>query len=320
MTQPTHGLRLVPAIVTVALGAVISLQSRANGELSHDLGTGFAPALLTMVTGLAVLLVVLAGHRRSRVGLVAAVAGVRGGRLPWWILTGGVFGALFLVVQSVAVPLVGVAVFSVGVVAGQTTGSLLADRAGLSPSGVKPISANRVVAALLAVIAVGLAISNRLESASGVAVFAILAFVAGVLIAPQQSANGRVAVAADSPFSAATVNFAGGVVVLSVVVAAGWALGLIRITDPVAAPWWAYLGGVLGLSVVAGAAWVVPMVGVLLFSLLSVFGQLAGALLLDVFLPAADTSVDWQVVAGVGLTFVAVLIAAGPGRARASAR
>ncbi|MHB8795699.1 MAG: DMT family transporter [Candidatus Nanopelagicales bacterium] len=310
----------MPALVTIGLGAVVSLQSRANGELSRDLGTGFAPALLTMVTGFAVLVAILAGYRRSRAGLAEALAGVRSGRLPGWILTGGVFGALFLVVQSMAVPLVGVAVFSVGVVAGQTTGSLLADRAGLSPSGVKPISANRIVAAVLAIVAVSLAISNRLESASGVAVFAALAFVAGALIAPQQSANGWVSVAAGSPFSAATVNFAGGAAVLSVVVVAGWASGAIRISDPVAAPWWAYLGGVLGLCVVAGAAWVVPMIGVLLFSLLSVFGQLAGALVLDAFLPTAGTSVGWQVVAGVGLTFVAVLIAAGPLRDRTSGR
>jgi uncharacterized membrane protein YdcZ (DUF606 family) len=54
--------------------------------------------------------------------------------------------------------------------------------------------------------------------------------------------------------------------------------------------------------------------GVLVFSLLSVFGQLTGALLLDRVAPTSGSDFGWHLVAGIGMTFVAVLIAAAPRR------
>jgi transporter family-2 protein len=48
---------------------------------------------------------------------------------------------------------------------------------------------------------------------------------------------------------------------------------------------------------------------VLLYSLLSVGGQLVGALLTDLLVPAPGVELGWQVVAGVLLTAVSVAIA-----------
>jgi bacterial/archaeal transporter family-2 protein len=303
--------RLVPAVLTVGLGVLIAVQARVNGELSRQAGTGLFPAWWTMATGLVLLLAVVLPHARSRSGVGAIVTGVRSRTLPRWTLLGGVFGGLFLVVQSVTVPLVGVAVFTVGVVAGQTSGSLLVDRLGISASGKVHITVNRVVASVLAVSAVAVAISDRLGTTAGTLAYALFAFLAGAVIAPQQAANGRLAVAAQSPFSAALVNFAGGAVLLSIVL--GTAVGAfgLDLADPWGAPVWAYLGGALGLAAIAGGAWVVPVLGVLVFSLLSVFGQLTGALLLDLAFPTAGTSFGWHLVAGIGMTFTAVLLAAG---------
>jgi bacterial/archaeal transporter family-2 protein len=309
MSRTTH--RLVPGALTVALGVVIALQARVNGELSRHAGTGLFPAWWTMSTGLVMLGIVALAHARTRAGLGTIAVRVWGRALPWWTLLGGVFGGLFLVVQSLTVPLVGVAVFTVGVVAGQTSGSLLVDRLGISASGKVHVTVNRVIASVLAVGAVAVAISDRLGSTGGTLAYAALAFVAGAVIAPQQAANGRLAVAARSPFSAALVNFAGGALLLSVVLGTAVALGGLVVQDPWGAPAWAYLGGLLGLAAIAGGAWVVPLLGVLVFSLLSVFGQLTGALLLDLVFPTAGASVGWHLVAGIGMTFAAVLVAAG---------
>jgi transporter family-2 protein len=303
------GHRLFPAILTVLLGTLIAVQSRVNGQLAVHVGTGLMPAWWTMTTGLAILGIVGVAHAPSRTSASRILPALREGSLPRWAVLGGIAGAVFLITQSVVVPLVGVAVFAVGTVAGQTSGSLLVDRLGISASGVVHITANRVVASVLAVVAVAVAISDRLTTASGTIAFALFAFLAGALVAPQQAANGRVAVRSGSPYSGALVNFIGGTVVLSLamLIALG-PLGL-SINDPWGAPWWAYVGGFLGLSVIAGAAWVVPVLGVLVFSLLSVMGQLTGALLLDLVVPTPGTTVGWHLFAGVGLTFVAVLIA-----------
>lgn len=310
------GLRVGPAVVTVVLGVVIALQSRVNGQLSALTGTGLFPAWWTMLTGLLVLVCIVVLHRASRQGIVTVIAELRAGRLPWLTLTGGVFGGLFLLTQAITVPLVGVAVFSVGVVAGQTFGSLLVDRLGISASGIAHITVNRVIASILAVLAVFVAISNRLETTSGALAYAALAFLAGAVIAPQQAANGRIAVAARSPFAAALVNFAGGVVMLSVILAAALSLWQLSVHDPWGAPLWTYAGGLLGLSIIAGAAWVVPALGVLVFSLLSVLGQLSGALVLDLVAPTEGTSVGWQLFAGVAMTALAIFVGAAPWRSR----
>ncbi len=302
-------LPVVPATLTVALGSVIAVQSRVNGELAVHGDTGLVPAWWTMTTGLVILAVIVAVHRPTRRGLVDAWSAVREGSLPVAALTGGVFGGLFLITQAIAVPLVGVSVFLVGVVAGQTAGSLLVDRLGISASGVRHITWNRVAASIMAVLAVAIAISDRLQSTSGAIGYAVLAFIAGFNVAPQQAANGRVAVRARSPLAAAFVNFVGGVLMLTVFLVAAVVLLDTRVPDPWGAPWWAYLGGLLGLTVIAGAAWVVPVLGVLVFSLLSVLGQLAGALMLDLLLPTEGSSVGWQLLAGVAMTFAAVVVA-----------
>jgi transporter family-2 protein len=301
--------RLVPALVTVLLGTLIAAQSRVNGQLSVHVGSGLFPAWWTMTTGLAFLVMMSLAHAPTGRSVARILPAVRDGSLPAWSLVGGVFGATFLITQSIVVPLVGVAVFSVGTVAGQTSGSLVVDRLGISASGVVHITWNRVVASLMAVAAVAIAISDRLTTASGVVGYALFAFLAGALVGPQQAANGRVGVRSGSPFAAALINFVGGAVLLSVAMIVAGPLMHASFDDPWGAPWWAYIGGLLGLSVIAGAAWVVPSLGILVFSLLSVLGQLAGALLLDLLVPTSGTTVGWHLYAGVGLTFVAVYVA-----------
>jgi transporter family-2 protein len=307
--------RLLAGGATVVLGAVIALQSRVNGELSQHVGSGLFPAWWTMTTGFVLLTLIVASRPSLRRGLATAVAGARSGALPWWVFTGGAFGSVFLVTQSLAVPIVGVAVFTVGVVAGQTTGSLIVDRLGLTGTGRRAVTVNRVAAAVLAIAAVGVGVSDRLQSAGGVAGLALLAVLAGALLAPQQAFNGRVGLAAGSPFAGAWGNFVVGAVLMSVVLLVALGTGLQLDGAWTAAPW-AYVGGVLGFSVILGGAWAVPVLGVLVYSLLSLFGQLAGALLLDLVAPTSGTSVGWHLFAGVGMTAVAVLVASARGRAR----
>lgn len=304
---------LPPALLTVALGGAIALQSRVNAALALHTGTGLFPAWWTMASGAVLLALGVGLHAPSRSGVGVALARIRSGSLPWWTVTGGAFGSFFLVAQSVTVPLVGVAVFAVAVVAGQTTGSLVVDRMGISASGTRAITWSRVVASIIAVVAVAIGVSDRWGTAAAALAATALALLAGFGVAPQQAANGRVAVASGSPFTAALVNFAGGFVLMTVVL--GLWLVSSGLPDPWGAPVGAYAGGVLGLSVIVGAAWAVPILGVLVFALLSVLGQLGGALALDLLSPTEGTAVGWNLLVGVALTVVAVGVA-GTGRGR----
>ena len=80
--------------------------------------------------------------------------------------------------------------------------------------------------------------------------------------------------------------------------------------------WWLYLTGPIGVVFVAMAAWVVRILGVLLFSLSVVSGQLAGAVLIDVVSPTGAGTVGVATLVGVALTIVAVAIGSGLVRLR----
>jgi len=69
------------------------------------------------------------------------------------------------------------------------------------------------------------------------------------------------------------------------------------------------LGGPVGLLFIVTAAYFVAPLGVLLFSLLNIAGQLIGALILDLVVPTAGTLVDTRLVIGMFLTLVAVVVA-----------
>jgi len=62
------------------------------------------------------------------------------------------------------------------------------------------------------------------------------------------------------------------------------------------------------MAIVAGAG-VVPILGVLMYTLATVLGQLLGALLLDIFAPTPGADVGIRLVTGVVLTAVAVALA-----------
>lgn len=273
-------------------------------------GSGVLAAVVSFGSGLVVLTVMLAVIAPMRAGLVAVVQAIRSGRLPLWQVLGGTLGGIFVAVQSTTVPVIGVAVFAVAVVAGQSTNSLVVDAIGLGPAGRQPLTARRVVAAVVAVVAVSISVLDRVTSGTFSTWAVALAFVAGVLIAVQAAINGRVAVIARQPLTPTWTNFAGGTVLLVVLLLGTAASGHGGFAPLPGGPWWIYLGGLIGIAFIVTAAWVVPIVGVLLFALLSIAGQLTGALLLDVLMPAPGTQVSGFLVGGIALALVAVAISA----------
>jgi transporter family-2 protein len=251
-----------------------------------------------------------------RDGLRRVASGVREGALRWWQVLGGVLGGYFVAVQSATVPTLGVAIFMVAIVAGQSANSLVVDRVGLGPAGKQPITLPRVVSAVLAIAAVTLAVSDRFANGSLSLIAVVFAVSAGVLIAVQAAINGRVARVAQHPMSATFLNFLFGTIALAAAFGTMWAFTDVDPAAPDGGAWWMYLGGLVGIAFIVIAVWVVPIVGVLLYALASIAGQLFGALGLDVVAPTSgDAAVAWNLVAGVLLAFVAVVVAS-RGRAR----
>lgn len=297
------------------MGLLSAIQSRMNGGLAALWGSPQQAALYSFGSGFVILCIIAIASPAVRGGLAQGWQALRSGSLRWWEAIGGFLGAIFVLTQSGVVPIIGVAAFTVGIVAGQTSNSLIVDRLGVSPRGRIPVSWQRVVAALVALVAVVLAVSGRLGQ-DDPGVFPIAAsFLAGVLIAFQQAINGRVMVESGRALSATWLNFALGTLLLATVFGIGVLMGqsVASVTGDNAL---LYFGGVIGLIFIALAAWSVTRVGVLVTSLLTIAGQLTAAVVLDLALPTAGGVVTVGLVAGVVLTFIAVLIAT-LGRSRA---
>jgi bacterial/archaeal transporter family-2 protein len=288
-------------------GALVAVQSRINGELGERLHDGVLAALISFGGGLLVLLAAAVVSARMRAGVRRVAAAARRGELSWWQLCGGASGAYLVACQGLTISSIGVAVFTVAVVAGQAASGLVVDRLGLGPAGPQPVTWLRVVAAILAVIGVLIAVSDRLTAPAALGL-AVLPLLAGFGLSWQQAVNGRVAAAARGPLPATLVNFMAGTAVLVAVTAAATALRGLPATFPAQA--WLYVGGLLGIPVIALAALVVRWIGVMLLGLATVAGQIVTALALDVFSPAASNAPSVATVAGC-LLVLAMVVATG---------
>jgi bacterial/archaeal transporter family-2 protein len=290
----------------------VVVQSRSNGELAVAVGDGLFAAVLSFGTGALILLVIIALRPATRQALGTSLPSLlRSGQLRWWHLLGGLGGALLVAGQGIAVPLLGVALFTVGMVAGNTGTSLVVDRIGLGPGVRRPLTARRVVAAVGVTVAVALAVSGRFSSGDLVLWAVALVLVAGAGTALQSAVNGQVAVRSGDPLAATSVNFAVGLTALLVALGIEHLAGHAWVAPP--PPWeqpWLWLGGPVGVLFIASATIVVKPLGVLLFGLLNIAGQLTGSLVSDLVFPTQGTVVSWQLLTGMALTAASVALAA----------
>jgi transporter family-2 protein len=297
------GLRQLSALGLAAVGGIaLAVQSRLNGGLGASLQDGIAASMISNGTGILVLLAVVPSTRIGRRALGQVREALRVHGLRWWQCLGGVAGALYVASQGISVHSLGVGVFTVAVVGGTSAGSLAVDRAGLGPGGIRAITVRRLIGAAAAVAAVAIAGHGKLGDGS----LALLALpvIAGLGLSLQSALNGRVSAVAGWPWAAALVNGVVGSCTLCIALAVEYAVRGVTPgelpTDP-----WLYLGGFLGVGVIAIAATVVRHLGVLVFGLTSISGQLLGALLLDTLGAHHPPATTWIAIA---ITLAAVAI------------
>jgi transporter family-2 protein len=298
----------VPERTTLALGAavlcgaLVAVQARVNAGLAESLDDALLAAVVSFVTGLVVVVAVVLARSSSRQGWTRLAP------VPWWNRLGGLGGAALVLVGAFAAPRIGVALLTVGLVAGQTTGALLVDRAGLAPGGRHALTLPRVGGAALCLIAVLVsALGKGTRDASPLLLVLVVA--AGFLISGQQALNGRVRNATGDAAVATLVNFLIGTtaLLLTLVVVdafAGWHVA----HWPGAGRWWLYTGGPVGAAFVGVAAVIVRTLGVLRLGLAITAGQLLGAILLDIVVPAAARGIAAATAIAAVLTLVAVVI------------
>jgi transporter family-2 protein len=303
----TSRVRLVLCVALAVLcGCGVALQTRINGQLGSDLGDGFVAALISFASGLVIITAAVLISRAGRAGVRSVGAAIRAREIPWWHAAGGIGGGLFVLSQGLVVGLLGIALFTVATVAGQTISGMVIDARGIGKIPPKAITVTRIVGAGLALVSVLIAVLPQLSTQTHAWVI-VFPFAVGLLLGVQQALNGQIKTLARSATTATFFNFLFGTAILAIFAAVNLAIvGLPHgyPSNPVF-----YLGGLIGVLFIAGFAAVIPIIGVLLQSLAAVSGQLLMALLLDYVAPTSDVPVAIATVVGTVLTLVAVLIA-----------
>jgi transporter family-2 protein len=295
-------------ILAAISGVMIALQARANGELSHRLDNGVQAALISFGSGLLIIAIVALFSPAIKEGARSLRGAVARKELPKWTLFAGALGGTFVGIQTHVVPVIGVAIYSVASIAGQTAASLLVDRLGITGGGKKKITFRRVGAAAFTVLAVFISVLDRIEGAN-LQVFAVfLAGVAGAVVGVQRALNGQINEHSHQSYTTSFLNFIMGTSFLFILLSLLVIFGDTELTPLPAGPWWIYTGGVIGVIYIAFTSKIVQHLGVLTFTLFSVGGNLVGSLVIDLISPTEGVQVSWYLVTGIAMTYLGVIV------------
>ncbi len=289
-------------------GILISLQARANGELSLRLNNGLQAAFISFSSGLLIIAIISIFNPKIKSGARRLRAAVSAKEIAPWTLFAGALGGAFVAVQTQIVPLIGVAIYSVASIAGQSATSLVVDRIGLTGGGKKPISPRRIAAAVVTVLAVLVSVLDRIDARNLSLIAVALAGLAGAIVGVQRAMNGLINEHSGQSFTTSLLNFIMGSSVLGIALLIAVAIGKVEFVALPAGPWWIYMGGTIGVIYIAFTSTIVQHLGVLTFTLFSTGGQLIGALLIDIYSPTKGVSVSGYLVSGIVMTFLGVLV------------
>lgn len=143
--------KVVALMLSAGAGALVAMQPPINSKLGQMTGT-FAAATISFMIGTAALLVVALVSSGQDFGAVKEV--------PWWYLTGGFIGAVFVASSLVTVRTLGAGGVVAATIAGQLTFSVVIDRFGLLGLEQKAVTFGRVVGIVLLALGVWLIIRD----------------------------------------------------------------------------------------------------------------------------------------------------------------
>ena len=136
---------LVLMLLIVGGGVAVAIQPSINARLAQK--TGFLEAAtISFAVGTLVLLVISLISGQGNLRRVVEV--------PWWQLSGGLFGAFFVTMTIVGVPRIGTAAVLALTIVSQLTAGLVMDHYGVFGMRGIPIDGKRIVGVALLLIGV----------------------------------------------------------------------------------------------------------------------------------------------------------------------
>ena len=291
-------------IITLAMGLLMPLQTAANSRLRGVVGPAYVSTLVSFsVSTLALLLVsLLAGIPILPTNQMLAAT-------PWWSWFVGLVAVVTITIaihlfkeigqlQAMIIPMFSQLIFS-----------LLIDNYGWFGSRVIPLNGQRIIGSLLLIVGVTLVVvlprlDTRQQSASKGSrqvFWQLLAVLSGCLSASITGAYAQLAGAVGNPVQATTVAFFVATMVLLLFCIGNGSVRLVGKAFSRDYPWWMWIGGLCGATIVFGNAWLVPHVGVGVFAMALLVGQLALSMLMEHrgWLGAPRKHISWVQIVGI---------------------
>ena len=301
-------------IITLALGLLMPFQTAANSRLRGVVGPAYVSTLVSFsVSTLALVLVsLLAGIPILPTEAMLAEA-------PWWSWFVGIVAVVTITIaihlfkdigqlQALIIPMFSQLIFS-----------LLIDHFGWFGAKVIPLGTNRIIGALLLIVGVTfVVILPRLKaqkaavtsSGSRQAFWQMMAVVSGCLSASITGAYAQLSAIVGNPVQATTVAFFVATMALLLFCTCLGKTQLVGKAFSSNYPWWMWTGGLCGALIVLGNAWLVAHVGVGVFLMALLVGQLALSMLMEHYgwLGAPRKPISWPQIVGIVLMIAGVAL------------
>lgn len=295
----------LPAIFAAVVGgSFMAVQARVNSGLGQEIGSGILAALVSFSIGLLIISIATFASSKNRSALLSTLSKFKDSSIPLWLSIAGILGGIYVIMQGVVAGLIGIALFSIGVVAGSALSALLLDGNGMLGLTKRKIGLSRLAGTALAFS--GLVVASDIANYSFTPLI-LLPFAAGIGIGFQQAMNGLFGTLAQSAVIPTFFNFIAGTIfiALALLVVEGFSVPESWPTNPLL-----YLGGVVGVIFIFMQVVVLPKIGALSMGIAMLVGQLSGSFLLDLLVPIANRAVTISTLLGIVLAMLGAALVA----------
>ena len=302
-------------LITLAMGLLMPFQTAANSRLRGAVGPAYVSTLVSFsVSTLALLLVSLV----ARIHILPTHTMLT--EAPWWSWFVGIIAVVTITIaihlfkeigqlQALIIPMFSQLIFS-----------LMIDHFGWFGAKVIPLSTNRIIGALLLIIGVTLVVvlprlkaggqTGATTTGSRQTFWQLMAVLSGCLSASITGAYAQLASIVGNPVQATTVAFFVATMALLLFCTCLGKTQLVAKACSRSYPWWMWTGGLCGAIIVFGNAWLVPKVGVGVFTMALLVGQLALSMLMEHngWLGAPRKRISWHQILGIILMLAGVAL------------
>lgn len=302
--------------IALAMGLLVPFQTAANSRLRGVVGPAYVSTLVSFsVSTLALLLVSLL----ARIPILPTSQMLA--EAPAWSWFVGIIAVVTITIaihlfkeigqlQAIVIPMFSQLIFS-----------LLIDHFGWFGARVIPLGTTRIIGSLLLIVGFTLVVilpKLKTQQQSGAVTtsgsrqlfWQLMAILSGCLSASITGAYAQLAAIIGNPIQATTVAFAVATLALLLFCTCLGKTQLVGKAFSRDYPWWMWMGGLCGAIIVLGNAWLVGHVGVGVFTMSLLVGQLGLSMLMEHhgWLGAPRKAITWPQILGILLMLAGVAL------------